>query len=75
MKLMEAVEQTILHLETTLNLATHPASCCCYGCNLKTAYVNQVLTDSQKAVQPIVDAERKAELPFGGENRESKPSN
>jgi len=61
MTLLEAVQQTLLHLETTLELDKHPKECCCYGCNLKQAYVNQVFTDSQKAVQSIVDAEARAE--------------
>ena len=61
MTLVEAVQQTLLHLETTLELDKHPKECCCYGCNLKQAYVSQILMDSQKAVKPIVDAERKAE--------------
>ena len=61
MTLLEAVQQALLHLETTLDLAKHPKECSCYGCNLKQAYVDQVITDSQKTVRPIVDAEAMSE--------------
>lgn len=36
--LLKAVAQTILHLNTTLELSRHPSTCVCYGCNLKRAY-------------------------------------
>ena len=42
--LLKAVEQTILHLNTTMELSTHPQPCYCYGCNLKKAYFDLQVT-------------------------------
>jgi hypothetical protein len=42
--LLKAVEQTIVHLNTTLELDKHIQPCFCYGCNLKKAYFDLQVT-------------------------------
>jgi hypothetical protein len=58
---MNAVKQTLIHLETTLKLSEHPESCTCYGCNLRREHIWQVMKQARLNVKPIVDRELEAE--------------
>jgi hypothetical protein len=61
MKLLDAVQQTILHLETNMGLEKHPKECACYGCNLKKAYFDHVFETAKENVRHIVELEVNAE--------------
>ena len=41
--LLDAVKQTLIHLNTTIDLGKHQG-CFCYGCNLRKAYFDIQVT-------------------------------